>query len=179
MESYKNAILRNMFLSRSILFTMCQQKNINYLLQVPNINSITKEHTKFEVTPPRSKLYFLYVSSVRCNRSCNVKTEIKMVRKKMTEKLKKKTNYHFPLINPVLACFFFQTYRTYVFTWLLLPLIPKYLNCHPHHSAPNSHLSKQHKLQFQGYSVERWEKQFSVFKTKNELNNNSQRGFTE
>ena len=97
----------------------------------------------------------------------------------MTEKLKKKTNYHFPLINPVLAFFFFQTYRTYVFTWLLLPLIPKYLNCHPHHSAPNSHLSKQHKLQFQGYSVERWEKQFSVFKTKNELNNNSQRGFTE
>ena len=27
--------------------------------------------------------------------------------------------------------------------------------------------------------MERWEKQFSVFKTKNELNNNSQRGFTE
>lgn len=100
MESYKNAILRNMFLSRSILFTMCWQKNINYLLQVPNINSITKEHTKFEVTPPRSKLYFLYVSSVRCNRSCNVKTEIKMVR----------NYYHFTLINPVLACFFLFFY---------------------------------------------------------------------
>ena len=26
----------------------------------------------------------------------------------MTEKLKKKTNYHFPLINPVLAFFFFR-----------------------------------------------------------------------
>lgn len=80
----------------------------------------------------------------------------------MTEKLKKKTNYHFPLINPVLACFlliyFFSDLQNLCFTWLLLPLIPKYLNCHPHHSAPNSHLSKQHKLQFQGYSVEGWEK---------------------